>query len=292
MDKPNISWLGTGVMGVPMATHLLQAGYEMRVFSRTRAKAEKLLEMGAQWADSPAEAAEASQVVLSMLGYPEEVEEALLGENGVRDALGEGGIVVDMTTSSPGLALRIAREMERKQCFALDAPVSGGDVGARNASLAIMCGGAREVFEQALPILEVLGERIRWFGEAGSGQRVKMANQILIASTMIGTVESLLYAQRSNLDLSQVIDLIGRGAAGCWSLNQLGPRMVRGDWAPGFYIKHFIKDMGIAMEDSKRMGLNLKGLELAMSFYEMAREENYEEDGTQALFKVLSKMNP
>ena len=292
MDKPNISWLGTGVMGVPMATHLLQAGYEMRVFSRTRAKAEKLLEMGAQWADSPAEAAEASQVVLSMLGYPEEVEEALLGENGVRDALGEGGIVVDMTTSSPGLALRIAREMERKQCFALDAPVSGGDVGARNASLAIMCGGAREVFEQALPILEVLGERIRWFGEAGSGQRVKMANQILIASTMIGTVESLLYAQRSNLDLSQVIDLIGRGAAGCWSLNQLGPRMVREDWAPGFYIKHFIKDMGIAMEDSQRMGLNLKGLELAMSFYEMAREENYEEDGTQALFKVLSKMNP
>lgn len=292
MDKPNISWLGTGVMGVPMATHLLQAGYEMRVFSRTRAKAEKLLEMGAQWADSPAEAAEASQVVLSMLGYPEEVEEALLGENGVRDALGEGGIVVDMTTSSPGLALRIARKMERKQCFALDAPVSGGDVGARNASLAIMCGGAREVFEQALPILEVLGERIRWFGEAGSGQRVKMANQILIASTMIGTVESLLYAQRSNLDLSQVIDLIGRGAAGCWSLNQLGPRMVRGDWAPGFYIKHFIKDMGIAMEDSKRMGLDLKGLELAMSFYEMAREENYEEDGTQALFKVLSKMNP
>ena len=291
MDKPNISWLGTGVMGVPMATHLLQAGYEMRVFSRTRAKAEKLLEMGAQWADSPAEAAEASQVVLSMLGYPEEVEEALLGENGVRDALGEGGIVVDMTTSSPGLALRIAREMERKQCFALDAPVSGGDVGARNASLAIMCGGAREVFEQALPILEVLGERISWFGEAGSGQRVKMANQILIASTMIGTVESLLYAQRSNLDLSQVIDLIGRGAAGCWSLNQLGPRMVRGDWAPGFYIKHFIKDMGIAMEDSKRMGLDLKGLELAMSFYEMAREENYEEDGTQALFKVLSKMN-
>ena len=292
MDKPNISWLGTGVMGVPMATNLLQAGYEMRVFSRTRAKAEKLLEMGAQWADSPAEAAEASQVVLSMLGYPEEVEEALLGDNGVRDALGEGGIVVDMTTSSPDLALRIAREMERKQCFALDAPVSGGDVGARNASLAIMCGGAREVFEQALPILEVLGERIRWFGEAGSGQRVKMANQILIASTMIGTVESLLYAQRSNLDLSQVIDLIGRGAAGCWSLNQLGPRMVRGDWAPGFYIKHFIKDMGIAMEDSKRMGLDLKGLELAMSFYEMAREENYEEDGTQALFKVLSKMNP
>ena len=292
MDKPNISWLGTGVMGFPMATHLLQAGYEMRVFSRTRAKAEKLLEMGARWTDSPAEAAEASQVVLSMLGYPEEVEEVLLGENGVRDALGEGGIVVDMTTSSPDLALRIAREMERKKCFALDAPVSGGDVGAKNASLAIMCGGAREVFEQALPILEVLGERIRWFGEAGSGQRVKMANQILIASTMIGTVESLLYAQRSNLDLSQVIDLIGRGAAGCWSLNQLGPRMVRGDWAPGFYIKHFIKDMGIAMEDSKRMGLDLKGLELAMSFYEMAREENYEEDWTQALFKVLSKMNP
>lgn len=292
MEKPIISWLGTGVMGEPMAGHLLKAGYDIRLFTRTRGKAEKLLKMGAQWTDSPGEAAEASDVVFSMLGYPEEVEEVMLGEKGVRDSLKEGGVVVDMTTSSPDLAIRIAHEMEKKNSFALDAPVSGGDVGANNASLAIMCGGHRPAFDQVLPILEILGNRIEWFGEAGCGQRVKMANQILIASTMVGTVESLLYAQRSSLDLNRVIDLIGQGAAGCWSLNQLGPRMVRGDWAPGFYIKHFIKDMGIAIEDAKRMGLDLKGLELALSFYELAKKENYLEDGTQALFKVLSKINP
>lgn len=275
-----------------MAEHLLNAGYDLRLFTRTRGKAEKLLKMGAQWEDSPGEAAEVSDVVFTMLGYPKEVEEVMLGEKGVRDSLKEGGVVVDMTTSSPDLAIRIAHEMEKKNSFALDAPVSGGDVGANNASLAIMCGGHRPAFDQVLPILEVLGNRIEWFGEAGCGQRVKMANQILIASTMVGTVESLLYAQRSSLDLNRVIDLIGQGAAGCWSLNQLGPRMVRGDWAPGFYIKHFIKDMGIAMEDAKRMGLDLKGLELAMRFYELAKKENYLEDGTQALFKVLAKMNP
>ena len=275
-----------------MAGHLLKAGYDVRIFTRTRQKAEKLLKIGAQWADSPGEAVEASDVVFSMLGYPEEVEEVMLGEKGVRDSLKEGGVVVDMTTSSPDLAIRIAHEMENKNGFALDAPVSGGDVGANNANLAIMCGGHRPAFDQVLPILEVLGNRIEWFGGAGCGQRVKMANQILIASTMVGTVESLLYAHRSSLDLNRVIDLIGRGAAGCWTLNQLGPRMVRGDWAPGFYIKHFIKDMGIAMEDAKRMGLDLKGLELALSFYELAKKENYLEDGTQALFKVLAKMNP
>ncbi len=275
-----------------MAGHLLKAGYDVRIFTRTREKAEKLLKIGAQWADSPGEAVETSDVVFSMLGYPEEVEEVMLGEKGVRDSLKEGGVVVDMTTSSPDLAIRIAHEMENKNGFALDAPVSGGDVGANNANLAIMCGGHRPAFDQVLPILEVLGNRIEWFGGAGCGQRVKMANQILIASTMVGTVESLLYAHRSSLDLNRVIDLIGRGAAGCWTLNQLGPRMVRGDWAPGFYIKHFIKDMGIAMEDAKRMGLDLKGLELALSFYELAKKENYLEDGTQALFKVLAKMNP
>jgi len=275
-----------------MAGHLLKAGYDVRIFTRTREKAEKLLKIGAQWADSPGEAVETSDVVFSMLGYPEEVEEVMLGEKGVRDSLKEGGVVVDMTTSSPDLAIRIAHEMENKNGFALDAPVSGGDVGANNANLAIMCGGHRPAFDQVLPILEILGNRIEWFGGAGCGQRVKMANQILIASTMVGTVESLLYAHRSSLDLNRVIDLIGRGAAGCWTLNQLGPRMVRGDWAPGFYIKHFIKDMGIAMEDAKRMGLDLKGLELALSFYELAKKENYLEDGTQALFKVLAKMNP
>jgi 3-hydroxyisobutyrate dehydrogenase len=173
----------------------------------------------------------------------------------------------------------------------LDAPVSGGDIGAQNASLAIMCGGDRKIYDQSLNLLQIMGKNVQFFGPAGSGQRVKMSNQILIASTMIGTVESLLYAERANLDLGKVIDLIGKGAAGCWSLNQLGPRMVNEDWAPGFYVKHFIKDMGIALEDAEKMNLKLKGLELAMTFYEQVKNAGHSENGTQVLMNVLRDLN-
>jgi 3-hydroxyisobutyrate dehydrogenase len=178
-----------------------------------------------------------------------------------------------------------------RSCHLLDAPVSGGDVGAKNGTLAIMCGGEKETFERALPFLSAMGDKIELFGSSGSGQRVKMANQILIASTMVGTVEALLYAERAKLDPSRVIGLIGQGAAGCWSINQLGPRMVESDWEPGFFVKHFVKDMGIALEDSKQMGLELKGLALASEFYERVEKEGFSEKGTQVLLKVLRKMN-
>ena len=196
-----------------------------------------------------------------------------------------------MTTSSPLLAERIAEKAKNLGSSALDAPVSGGDVGAKKGSLAIMCGGEQEIYDRCLNLLEIMGSNIQLFGLAGSGQRVKMSNQILIASTMIGTVEALLYAEKANLDLNKVIGLIGQGAAGCWSLNQLGPRMVQEDWAPGFFVKHFIKDMGIALEDAGRMNLKLKGLELAMSFYEQVKKEGCSENGTQVLMRVLRGLN-
>jgi len=278
-------------MGASMAMHLVRAGYDLFIFSRTREKAKALESAGAIWKDSPAEVSKSSDVVFSILGFPEDVKSVLLGEKGVIKGIKSSSIVVDMTTSSPELAVRIESLMKSKNVLSIDAPVSGGDIGARNASLAVMCGGAKEGYDQILPILGVLGSDVEWFGSAGAGQRTKMSNQILIASTMIGTVESLLYAERANLDLQKVITLLGNGAASSWSLSQLGPRMVKEDWEPGFFIKHFIKDIGIALEDASRMGLQLKGLELAGQFYNEAKAMNFEEKGTQALFQVLRALN-
>jgi 3-hydroxyisobutyrate dehydrogenase len=286
-----VGWIGLGVMGFSMANHLLDKGLSLSVYSRTKEKADPLLEKGVNWRISPAELVEEVDYLFSMVGYPSDVESIYFDNNGVFRNLGEGKILIDMTTSSPGLAERISRKATEVGSFSLDAPVSGGDVGAKNANLAIMCGGDREIFDQSLNLLQIMGKNVQFFGPAGSGQRVKMSNQILIASTMIGTVESLLYAERANLDLGKVIDLIGKGAAGCWSLNQLGPRMVNEDWAPGFYVKHFIKDMGIALEDAQRMNLKLKGLELAMTFYEQAKNAGHSENGTQVLMNVLRDLN-
>ena len=280
-----------GIMGEPMAFHLLKAGYRLSIFSRTRKKAGRLEKAGAIWRNSPEAVARESKVVFTMLGYPEEVESVLLGNRGVIHGISNDSIVVDMTTSSPKLAERVAKEMSEKEVCCLDSPVSGGDLGAKNGSLSIMCGGERKAFDRIFPLLQVFGRAIEWFGPSGSGQRVKMANQILIASTMIGTVEALLYAEKSNLNLNQVIKLIGQGAAGCWTINNLGPRMVKKDWSPGFYIKHFLKDMEIALEDSRRTGLRLEGLELAHQFYELARKKSYQNEGTQALAKVLTELN-
>ena len=286
-----VGWLGTGVMGLSMANHLLNEGLSLTLYTRTRSKADPLLAKGAHWADSPSELAQSSDFVFSMLGYPHDVEEIYCGENGVLAGCRPDSVLVDMTTSSPSLAVRISEMAVERSCHLLDAPVSGGDVGAKNGTLAIMCGGEKETFERALPFLSAMGDKIELFGSSGSGQRVKMANQILIASTMVGTVESLLYAERAKLDPSRVIGLIGQGAAGCWSINQLGPRMVESDWEPGFFVKHFVKDMGIALEDSKQMGLELKGLALASEFYERVEKEGFSEKGTQVLLKVLRKMN-
>ena len=278
-------------MGSPMVFNLVSSGYPVSVFSRTKSKAVTVLEAGAQWEDDICQLSRSSDIVCTMLGYPEDLEKVVLSENGVIANMSPESILIDFTTSSPELAQRISGVASERQVFSIDAPVSGGDVGAKSATLAIMCGGDEKAFRMVEPFLQNLGDKIKYFGLSGAGQRVKMSNQILIASTMVGMVESMLYAERAGLDVSQVINLIGKGAAGCWSINQLGPRILKGDWKPGFYIKHFLKDMRIALDDSEKMGLKLEGLALAQRFYSMTEGYNFEKDGTQALMKILRSLN-
>jgi len=278
-------------MGSPMVCNLRRAGYETFVYTRTKKKAYEVLEAGAQWFEDIQDLASGVDVLCTMVGYPEDVESVVLGEKGALASMKPGSLLIDFTTSSPELSERIAQRASAKGVLSLDAPVSGGDIGAKGGTLAIMCGGIEESFTTAEPILQCLGDKVKHFGGSGSGQRVKMSNQILIASTMVGMVESMLYAETAGLKVSDVIELIGKGAAGCWSINNLGPRIVKEDWAPGFYIKHFLKDMRIALEDSKRMGLNLEGLALAQRFYSLADSHDWENDGTQALMKIIRQIN-
>lgn len=290
-NQPKVGWIGLGVMGFSMAQHLLHSDLEVSVFSRTREKAEPLLKQGATWKENPAELAQGVDFLFSMVGYPKDVEDIYFQQNGIFEGVTENTVLIDMTTSSPELAGNIATRARNMGAYSLDAPVSGGDIGARNGSLAIMCGGDEKAYNQTLDLFKIMGGNIDYFGSAGAGQRVKMSNQILIASTMIGTVEAMLYAEKANLDMGKVIQLIGQGAAGCWSLNQLGPRMIKEDWEPGFYVKHFIKDIKIALDDAEKMGLELKGLELAKCFYSEVISAGYPEKGTQVLLKVLRSMN-
>lgn len=291
MTKESIGWIGTGVMGQSMCLHLIKAGYRAFIYNRNQEKAARLVEAGATWCDSPAVVAEKSRIIFSIVGFPVDVEEVILGSKGVLTTATSGSILVDMTTSDPLLAKRIAIAARLKGVDALDAPVSGGDLGAREGKLAIMVGGDKEVYERVLPLFRVMGENIAYMGKAGAGQHTKMSNQILIASTMIGVVEALLYAHKAGLDLDGVIDVIGKGAAASWSLNNLGRRIVKGDFNPGFFIKHFIKDMGIALDEAKRMKLSLPGLSLAHQFYIAATALGYENLGTQGLYKVFQEMN-
>jgi 3-hydroxyisobutyrate dehydrogenase len=290
MNK-RIGWIGTGVMGKSMCSHIIKAGYKVSVFNRTKEKANELIELGAQWCPNPKEVAENSDIVFTIVGFPIDVKEVYLGENGVFSGIKEGSIVVDMTTSEPTLAQLIYDEAKKKGVFSIDAPVSGGDVGAREGTLAIMAGGDKDIFDQVLPLFELMGKNIAYMGKAGAGQHTKMSNQILIASTMIGVVESLLYAYKAGNDLNDVINVIGKGAAGCWSINNLGPRIVAGNFDPGFFIKHFVKDMGIALQEAKQMKLSLPGLALAYQFYISAMAMDLENLGTQGLYKVLAKIN-
>nr|WP_245543841.1 NAD(P)-dependent oxidoreductase [Maridesulfovibrio salexigens] len=291
MMSMKIGWIGTGVMGGSMCMHLMKAGNEAFVYNRTKSKADKLLAEGATWCASPAEVAKKADIIFTIVGYPTDVEQTILGENGVLANADSGKIIVDMTTSEPALAKRIAEEATAKGVGSLDAPVSGGDLGARNATLAIMVGGEKKIFDEVMPLFDVMGNNIQLMGKAGAGQHTKMCNQILIAGTMIGTVESLLYAYKAGMDLNEVIDVIGSGAAGSWSINNLGRRIADDDFNPGFFIKHFVKDMGIALDEAKRMNLSLPGLALVNQFYISAMALGYEELGTQALYKVLEKMN-
>ena len=291
MEKMSIGWIGTGVMGNAMCGHLLRAGHRLAVFNRTRGRADNLISAGARWCDSPAEVAQTSDVVFSMVGFPADVENVLTGAKGALAGAKSGSVIIDMTTSSPDLARKVHEAAKARGVCTLDAPVSGGDIGAREATLAIMVGGEKSIFDQTLPLLRILGKNIAYMGTAGNGQHTKMCNQILIAGTMIGTVESLLYAQRVGMDQNAVIDVIGQGAASSWSINNLGRRIAKGDFNPGFYIKHFVKDMGIALEEAKRMNLSLPGLALVHQFYISAQAMGIENLGTQGLYQVLDRMN-
>jgi len=286
-NNPTIGFIGTGVMGKSMAGHLMDAGYQVLVYNRTKSRAEDLLKKGALWKDTPKELAAASDVVITMIGFPKDVEEVYLGEDGLINHARPGTVLIDMTTSTPTLARRIAEEGEKKGIYVLDAPVSGGDIGAKNATLAIMVGGKEEVFQAVRPILEVMGNNIIRQGEAGAGQHTKMCNQIVIASTMMGVCEAMVYAEKAGLDPERVLQSISTGAAGSWSLSNLAPRMIKGDFAPGFYIKHFVKDMGIALSEGESMGFHAPGLELAKSLYDQLIELGEGDSGTQALYKLL-----
>ncbi|NCU17101.1 NAD(P)-dependent oxidoreductase [Pallidibacillus pasinlerensis] len=284
-DKPSIGFIGLGVMGKSMAGHILKAGYPLYVYNRTKAKADELVEKGAIWADSPKEVAEQAKIVFTIVGFPQDVEETYLGENGLITHGKEGTYFVDMTTSSPSLAKKLYEEGKKKGIFVLDAPVSGGDIGAREARLAIMVGGDKDAFDYVLPLFEVMGKNITYLGEAGAGQHTKMANQVAIASGMIGVCEALVYAKKAGLDVQKVVDTISTGAAASFSLSSYAPRILKEDYTPGFFIKHFIKDMTIALNEAEKMGIDLPGLALAKEMYEKLAAQGEENSGTQALYK-------
>jgi 3-hydroxyisobutyrate dehydrogenase len=280
-----IGFIGIGVMGKSMADHLMAAGYSMVIYSRTKEKAEEIINKGAQWAETVKEVAEKASVVITMVGYPKDVEEVYLGENGLIPNGRVGSYFIDMTTSAPSLAVKIFEEAKKRGIQSLDAPVSGGDVGAREAKLSIMVGGEKEAFESVRTLLEHLGTNIVYQGNAGSGQHTKMSNQIAIASNMIGVCEAIIYAEKAGLDPEKVLKSITTGAAGSWSLSNLVPRMLKGNFEPGFYIKHFIKDMKIAIDEAEQMGMEVPGLSLAKSLYDQLVEKGEENSGTQALYK-------
>lgn len=286
-----IGWIGTGVMGSYMAGHLLDAGFALTIYSRTKDKAEPLLARGALWAESPRELAENADAVFTIVGYPSDVEEVMLGENGALQGLKTGGILCDMTTSSPHLARRIALASAAKGCAALDAPVTGGDVGAREARLSIFVGGDKEAYERLEPCFSRMGKNFLHCGQAGTGQSAKLANQVAVAGVMFSVCESLLFAQEAGLDPAAWLELVVPGAAGSNSMNSLGRRLLKGDYAPGFFVEHFVKDLGLCLEECRRMQLILPGLERADEFYRMMQAQGMGRQGTQSLIQCLAALS-
>jgi len=289
MSAHSLAFIGTGVMGRSMAGHLLKAGHPLHVHNRTHAKAQPLLEAGAHWHDTPGAAAAQADFVITIVGFPADVEATYFGADGVLARARPGTGLIDMTTSSPKLAQRIAAAATARDLAALDAPVSGGDVGAREARLVIMVGGAEEAFARAKPLFELMGKNIVRQGGPGAGQHCKLANQISIASIMMSWCEALTYAQRAGLDPGRVIESIGGGAAASWSLNNLAPRALRGDFAPGFYVKHFQKDIRLALESAAELKLNLPGLGQAQRLYEEVERRGWADSGTQVLLKLYAE---
>jgi len=289
-----LGFIGLGVMGRSMALNLLKAGFQVQVYTRTEASAKPVLEAGAKWCENPAQVAKDADAILTIVGYPQDVRQAYFGNSstsmvGLLDSASPGTLLIDMTTSSPQLALEIATYAEKKNLEALDAPVSGGDIGAKEARLSIMVGGSPQAFDRALPLFQAMGKTIVLQGGPGSGQYTKMMNQIIIASTMVGVTESLAYGKKAGLDLERVLESVSSGAAGSWSLSNLAPRVIKGDYSPGFFVKHFIKDMGIALESAQEMGLDLPGLTLAHSLYQKLANQGGELLGTQGLFKLFEQ---
>jgi len=289
--KTKIGWIGTGVMGRWMCQHLMTKGYQATVYNRTRDKAQPLLEQGAKWADTPKSVAEKSDVVFAIVGFPKDVREVFLGADGALAGSKTGMILVDMTTSEPSLAKEIHAAASKKGVYSLDAPVSGGDVGAKNGTLSIMVGGDSPVMEAVRPLFECMGKTIVYQGPAGAGQHTKMVNQILISTTMIGVCEALLYGYKAGLNLETVFQSVSVGAAGSKALEVLGPRILARNFEPGFYVEHFIKDMGIALDEAQKMGLALPGLALAKQLYLAVQAQGYGRKGTQALMLALEHLS-
>ena len=293
MTQPikTIAWIGTGVMGEPMAGHLMDAGHALTVYTRTKSKAQPLMDRGARWAESPAKAADGADVVFSMVGFPPDVEEVHLGPKGTLSSKRLPRVIVDMTTTRPSLSIRIFEAAKKKGVGSVDAPVSGSDLFARQGKLSIMVGGEAEHVETVMPLLQHMGATIVHQGGPGSGQHTKMVNQTLIVSGMLGCCEGLLYASKAGLDPIEVIRSVGAGAAGSWLINNLGPRMVQRDFEAGFFVEHFVKDLGIALDEATRMGLSLPGLTLGRQLYEAVMSHGHERSGFQALLIALEHLN-
>ncbi|MGM0239231.1 NAD(P)-dependent oxidoreductase [Enterococcus sp. AZ103] len=284
-----IGFIGTGVMGQSIVKHFLEAGHEVAVYNRTKSKTDELVAKGAIWQDTPAKATESSEVVFSMVGYPSDVEEIYYGDNGVFSVTVKDKVLVDLTTSSPSLAEKIYQTAKEAGAESLDAPVSGGDLGAQNATLTIMVGGDQATFDKVVPLFDIMGKSYSLHGSAGLGQHTKMANQIMIAGTMTGMTEMLVYADKVGLDLNSVIETLGGGAASNWSLANYGPRILKQDYSPGFFVKHFIKDLKITLDEAEKMNLDLPATELATELYEKLAADGFENLGTQSLIKLWWK---
>lgn len=289
--ETRIGWIGLGVMGTSMCGHLIRKGFQATVYNRTKSKAESLLAQGAQWGASPREVAEQSDVVFSIVGFPRDVRDVMLGENGALAGSKPGNVLVDMTTSDPSLAVEIYEAAMQRGVSSVDAPVSGGDVGAREARLSIMIGGDPEVVDALRPCWDAMGKTIVHQGGPGAGQHTKMVNQILIATNMIGVCEALLYAYKSGLDLQRVMESVASGAAGSWSLSNLGPRIINNNFDPGFFVEHFVKDMGIALDEAKRLGISLPGLALSHQLYVALQAQGHGRAGTHALELALASLS-
>ncbi|MEQ7169102.1 NAD(P)-dependent oxidoreductase [Enterococcus avium] len=281
-----IGFIGTGVMGKSIVKHFLVKGHEVMVYNRTKSKTDELVAQGAIWQETPAEVTNASEIIFSMVGYPSDVEEIYYGANGIFSVEVKDKILVDLTTSTPTLAEKIYQTAKKEGAAALDAPVSGGDLGAQNGTLSIMVGGDQAVYDSVVPLFDIMGKSYSLQGKAGAGQHTKMANQIMIAGTMTGMTEMLVYAKAANLDVEKVLETLAGGAAQNWSMSNYAPRILKADYSPGFFVKHFIKDLKIALDEAEKMHLNLPATKLATELYERLADQGFDNDGTQALIKL------